>query len=77
MRCHFVQSFLLSLPCFAILFVSRGNLDVSPRADWREYDICVAFVNTRRIGLLSILAAAVVHQSQCQEVKYGKNEDYQ
>jgi hypothetical protein len=29
------------------------------------------------LALLSILAAAVVHQSQCQEVKYGKNEDYQ
>ena len=47
------------------------------RADWREYDICVAFVNTRWIGLFSILAAAAVHQSQCQEVKYRKNEDYQ
>ena len=50
---------------------------LSPRADWREYDICVAFINTRRIGLFSILASAAVHQSQCQEVKYGKNEDYQ
>jgi hypothetical protein len=47
------------------------------RTGWREHDICVAFVNTCRIGLLRISGAATVHQSQCQEIKYRKNENYQ
>ena len=77
MRCHFVQSFPLSLHAPGIVFVAGGDLDVSSESSGAIATFVLHLLTPAGLAYCGSLAAAAVHQSHCQEVKYRKNENYQ